>query len=159
MKQMVYVVLDNGEVVGVYDEYEDAEKVALTSASSTITPVVVGKADKSRVGCNTPSEVISAMEDELKTLATFIPDEDEDEDNWDDEYEDDEDEEDDYEEEEEEEDDDDENKYCDSAADLYFCNSDDEDDDEDDEDDEEDDDKEEIPYEIFEMFLKMIYGQ
>ena len=158
MKQMVYVVLDNGEVVGVYDEYEDAEKVALTSASSTITPVVVGKADKSRVGCNTPSEVISAMENELKTLATFIPDEDEDEDedDWDDE---DEDEEDDY---EEEDDDDDENKYCDSAADLYFCNSDDEDDyEEEEEEDDDNDDDDELPSDdiVMQMIMKIIYGQ
>ena len=158
---MVYVVLDNGEVVGVYDEYEDAEKVALTSSSSTITPVVVGKADKSRVGCNTPSEVITAMENELKTLATFIPDEDEDEDedDWGDEDEDDEDEE---EEEEEEEEDDDENKYCESAADCFFCNSEDEDDyEEEEEDDDDDNDDDELPSNdiIMQMIMKVIYGQ
>lgn len=86
MKQMVYVVLDNGEVVGVYDEYVDAEAVA--SETATITPVIVGQTDDCRVGCETPSEVVTAMEHELQNLANpYSSDEDED-DEEDDDYED-----------------------------------------------------------------------
>ena len=81
MKQMVYVVLDNGEVVGVYDEYSEAEAVA--SETATITPVIVGQTDDCRVGCETPSEVITAMEHELQNLSV-LSDEDEDEDEYDD---------------------------------------------------------------------------
>ena len=92
MKQMVFVVLDNGEVVGVYDEYNDAEQNA--SETATITPVIVGQTDDCRVGCNTPSEVVNAMEHELKNL--YQPyrcdDDDENEDEWDDDDDDDEDE-------------------------------------------------------------------
>ena len=97
MKQMVYVVLDNGEVVGVYDHYTDAEDVATETA--TITPVLVGKTDDCRVGCETPDEVIEAMEHELSAPPSYPDsdsydeDEDEDEDDWDDEDEDDEDDE------------------------------------------------------------------
>lgn len=77
MKQMVYVVLDNGEVVGVYDEYAEAEAVATDTA--TITPVIVGQTDDCRVGCETPSEVITAMENELQNLVNpYSYDEDED---------------------------------------------------------------------------------
>ena len=99
MKQMVYVVLDNGEVVGVYDEYVDAEAVA--SETATITPVIVGQTDDCRVGCETPSEVVTAMEHELQNLANpYSSDEDEDEDDEDDEEDDDYDDEDEDEEEE-----------------------------------------------------------
>lgn len=83
MKQMVYVVLDNGEVLGVYDEYAEAEEVITDTA--TITPVIVGQTDDCRVGCETPSEVITAMEYELQNLSV-LEDEDEDEDDEDDEW-------------------------------------------------------------------------
>lgn len=104
MKQMVYVVVDKGIVVGVYDEYEDAEKVA--SLTATITPVVVDRTDVNRKACNTPSEVINAMQYELQNIgvnATIMDDDDDDyeDDEDEDEYEDDEDE---YEEDEDEED-------------------------------------------------------
>lgn len=96
MKQMVYVVLDNGEVLGVYDEYTEAE--AVVTETATITPVIVGQTDDCRVGCETPSEVIAAMVHELQNLSV-LEDEDEDEDEddewaeeeWDTAYEDDED--------------------------------------------------------------------
>jgi len=93
MKQMVYVVLDNGEVLGVYDEYAEAEAVATETA--TITPVIVGQTDDCRVGCETPSEVITAMEHELQNLSVL-----EDEDDWEEE---DEDEDEEWEEEEDDE--------------------------------------------------------
>ena len=93
MKQMVYVVLDNGEVVGVYDEYVNAEAVA--SETATITPVIVGQTDDCRVGCETPSEVITAMEYELQNLCESevgtdhfgVPDDEDEEDIWDEEEE------------------------------------------------------------------------
>lgn len=97
MKQMVYVVLDNGEVVGVYDEYAEAE--AVVTETATITPVIVGQTDDCRVGCETPSEVITAMEHELQNLSVL-----EDEDDWEEEEE----EEDDWDEDEWDEDEDEE---------------------------------------------------
>ena len=84
MKQMVYVVLDNGEVLGVYNEYAEAE--AVVTETATITPVIVGQTDDCRVGCETPSEVITAMEHELQNLSV-LEDEDEDEDDWEEEEE------------------------------------------------------------------------
>lgn len=96
MKQMVYVVLDNGEVLGVYDEYAEAE--AVVTETATITPVIVGQTDDCRVGCETPSEVITAMEHELQNLSVLEDEDDEDdeddewaEEEWDTAYEDDED--------------------------------------------------------------------
>lgn len=80
MKQMVFVVLDNGEVVGVYDEYSEAEAVA--SETATITPVIVGQTDELRVGCETPDEVIESMEHELKHLIGISTEEEEDDDPW-----------------------------------------------------------------------------
>lgn len=100
MKQMVFVVLDGGDVVGVYDEYSEAEAVA--SETATITPVIVGQTDEFRVGCETPDEVIEAMEHELQNLGNSYlssedEDEDEDEDEWDEEdWDEDEDEEEEY---------------------------------------------------------------
>lgn len=105
MKQMVYVVVDKGIVVGVYDEYEDAEKVA--SLTATITPVVVDRTDVNRKACNTPSEVVNAMQYELQNMGvnTTVMDDDDDDDYEDDEDEDEyEDDEDEYEEDEDEED-------------------------------------------------------
>ena len=115
MKSMVYVVLDNGDVLGVYDKYEDAENATIRYATeqATITPVVIGRTDDLRNGCNNPAEVIKAMEKELKESPFEA-----------------------FPEEEEEED---EHKYCDSAADCCFCNSDDEDEDEDEEEEDDDD--------------------
>ena len=68
MKSMVYVVLDNGDVLGVYDKYEDAENATIRYATeqATITPVVIGRTDDLRNGCNNPAEVIKAMEKELE---------------------------------------------------------------------------------------------
>lgn len=86
MKQMVFVVLDSGEVMGVYDEYEEAKAVA--SEAATITPVIVGQTDDCRVGCTTPNEVIMAMEDEFYNLCKSYISSDEDEDDWEDEDED-----------------------------------------------------------------------
>lgn len=80
MKQMVFVVLDNGEVVGVYDEYSEAEAVA--SETATITPVIVGQTDDLRIGCETPDEVIESMEHELKNLIGIPTEEEDDDDPW-----------------------------------------------------------------------------
>ena len=95
MKSMVYVVLDNGDVLGVYDKYEDAENATIRYATeqATITPVVIGRTDDLRNGCNNPAEVIKAMEKELEE-SPFEPFSEEEE-----------------EEEEEEEDDDDDAVY------------------------------------------------
>lgn len=90
MNQMVYVVLDCNEVVGVYNTYDEAVTVA--SPMATITPVIVGKTDVNRTGCNTPDEVIEAMEHELSSAPSYSDSDDEDEDDEDDEDEDDEDE-------------------------------------------------------------------
>lgn len=125
MKQMVYVVVDKGIVVGVYDEYEDAEKVA--SLTATITPVVVDRTDVNRKACNTPSEVVNAMQYELQNIGvnTTVMDDD------DDDYEDDEDE--------------DEYEYEDDE-DEYEEDEDEEDEEEDEDEDEESEDEEsEIP--------------
>lgn len=99
MKQMVYVVVDGMTVVGVYNDYEDAEHVAVHECSprATITPVVVDRTDVDRCACDTPSEVIAGMVHELQSLS-YMPDEDEDEDEYDED-------EDDEEEDEEDEDD------------------------------------------------------
>ena len=99
MEQMVYVVLVGGVVIGVYNEYADAEKNALDYPSSTITPVIVDRTDDCRIPCDTPSEVVKAMEYELQNIGQEDDDEDEDEDDDEDEGYDDEEEE----EEEEEE--------------------------------------------------------
>lgn len=120
MKQMVYVVLDNGEVVGVYNKYEDAENVA--SETATITPVLVDKTDDCRVGCNTPSEVVIAMEHELSSAPSLPYNEDED-DAYEDEDEDDEiedDDEDSYDEDDEDDDEDEEEEDDPIAAMVYM---------------------------------------
>ena len=110
MKQMVYVVLDNGEVVGVYDEYAEAE--AIVTETATITPVIVGQTDDCRVGCETPSEVITAMEHELQNLSV-LEDEDEDEDDW-------EEEEDDWDEDEWDEDEDEDEEESDPVEEIIY---------------------------------------
>ena len=118
MKQMVYVVVDGLTVVGVYNDYEDAEHVAVSecSPSAQITPVVVDRTDVNRCGCDTPSEVIAGMMHELQSLSGMSDDEDEDEDE--DEY----DYEDEDEDEEEEEDDEDEESDSD-LPDEKLCDT------------------------------------
>ena len=99
MKQMVYVVLLDETVVGVYDEYTTAEKVALRYPESTITPVIVGQTDDCRVPCDNPSEVVEAMEYELQNIGQEESGDDDDDDDEDDYDEGDDDEEDEEEEE------------------------------------------------------------
>ena len=105
MKQMVYVVLDNGEVLGVYDKYTEAESVATETA--TITPVIVGQTDDCRIGCDNPSEVIEAMEYELQNIGQQYDDDDDDDDEYDPFYDEEDEDEDDDEDEDEDEDEDD----------------------------------------------------
>ena len=124
MKQMVYVVIDNDGVTGVWNEYKDAENHV--SEDGVIIPVIVDQYGH-RDGCETPSEVVTAMEKELQNmysaLSKFV-DDDEDDDYDDDEYDDDdddEDEDDDYDDDEDEEyddDDDDEDEEDDDGFDL-----------------------------------------
>lgn len=84
MKQMVYVVLSgDGTVDGVFNDYSVAERYA--DSAATITPVLVDRYDETRWTCDTPSEVVEAMEYELKhmgenTHASEPYDEDKDED-------------------------------------------------------------------------------
>ena len=129
MKQMVYVVIDNDGVTGVWNEYKDAENHV--SEDGVIIPVIVDQYGH-RDGCETPSEVVTAMEKELQNmysaLSKFVDDDDEDDDyddDDDDEYDDDdddEDEDDDYDDDEDEEydddDDDDEDEEDDDGFDL-----------------------------------------
>ena len=108
MKQMVYVVIENGYVTGVWNEYQDAENHV--GEDGVIIPAVVD-AYRERAGCETPSEVIEAMEQELQNLShPYCDCEDEDEDE-DDSY-------DEEEEEEEEEEDEDELTDNDFAREL-----------------------------------------
>ena len=122
MKQMVYVVIDNDGVTGVWNEYKDAE--AHVSEDGVIVPVIVDQYGH-RDGCETPSEVVTAMEKELQnlysTVSKFVDnDEEEDEDEYDDddEYEDEDEEDDEYNDDDENEedyydDDDDEDEHDD----------------------------------------------
>jgi hypothetical protein len=115
MKQMVYVVKENEEITGVWDEFEDAQNNV--SPIGTITPVVVNHYREARYDCMDAEEVVLAMENELQSLASPIsPIGDEDE------YEDEEVE---IEEEEDFSDDDD-----DDAEYVDYCEDEDEDDDE-----------------------------
>lgn len=103
MKQMVYVVIDNGGVTGVWNEYKDAENHV--SEDGVIVPVIVDQYGH-RDGCETPSEVVAAMEKELQNLYSPCSDDDEEEEEEDEgDYYEDEDE-DNYDEDEDEEDED-----------------------------------------------------
>ena len=112
MKQMVYVVLSgDGTVDGVFNDYSVAERYA--DSAATITPVLVDRYDETRWTCDTPSEVVEAMEYELKRMGEnthasepYNEDEDEDEDDSD-EWDEDEDDDEDWEDEDEDEDEDD----------------------------------------------------
>ena len=78
MKQMVYVVIENGCLTGVWNEYQDAENHV--GEDGVIIPAVVDTYGK-RAGCETPSEVIESMEQELQNLyPSCSEEEDEDED-------------------------------------------------------------------------------
>lgn len=119
MKQMVYVVIDNGGVTGVWNEYKDAENHV--SEDGVIVPVIVDQYGQ-RDGCETPSEVVAAMEKELQNMYSSDSDSDDDDDDEeedddmfssffdDDEEEDEEDEEEEEEEDEEEDDNEDDNE-------------------------------------------------
>lgn len=96
LKQMVYVVIENGYVTGVWNEYQDAENHV--GEDGVIIPAVVDTYGE-RAGCETPKEVIEAMEQELQNLYPSCEDDDDD----------DEEEEDDDEDEDEEDEDDDDN--------------------------------------------------
>lgn len=74
MKQMVYVVIENGYVTGVWNEYQDAENHV--GEDGVITPVVVDTYGK-RAGCETPEEVIESMEQELQNLCPSCSEEEE----------------------------------------------------------------------------------
>ena len=76
MKQMVYVVIENGYVTGVWNQYQDA--VSHCGEDGNIIPAVVDTYGE-RAGCETPEEVIESMEQELQNLGNSYPDEDEDE--------------------------------------------------------------------------------
>lgn len=109
MKQMVYVVIENDGLTGVWNEYKDAENHV--SEDGVIIPVVVDQYGH-RDGCETPSEVVTAMEKELQNLYSSCSDSDDDEEEDNDMFssffdEDDEDEEEDDDEEEDEDDDED----------------------------------------------------
>jgi len=76
MKQMVYVVIENGYVTGVWNEYKDAENHV--GEDGVIIPVVVDTYGK-RAGCETPSEVVTAMEKELQNMYSSYSTSDDDE--------------------------------------------------------------------------------
>lgn len=77
LKQMVYVVIENGYVTGVWNEYQDAENHV--GEDGVIIPAVVDTYGE-RAGCETPKEVIEAMEQELQNLSDYCEDDDEDDD-------------------------------------------------------------------------------
>ena len=79
LKQMVYVVKENEEITGVWDEFADAQNNV--SPVGTITPVVVNHYREQRYDCMDAEEVVLAMENELQSMtAPVSPIEDEDED-------------------------------------------------------------------------------
>ena len=77
LKQMVYVVIENGYVTGVWNEYQDAE--SHVGEDGVIIPAVVDTYGE-RAGCETPKEVIEAMEQELQNLYPSCEDDDDDDD-------------------------------------------------------------------------------
>jgi hypothetical protein len=78
MKQMVYVVIENGYVTGVWNEYQNAENHV--GEDGVIIPVVVDTYGK-RAGCETAGEVLTAMEKELQNMypSCSTPDDEEEE--------------------------------------------------------------------------------
>ena len=117
MKQMVYVVIENDGLTGVWNEYQDAENHV--SEDGVIVPVIVDQYGL-RDGCETPSEVVVAMQKELQNM--YYPCSDSDSDDEDDEEEEEEeDEEEEYEEDDEDNDDDDETPLNDDFWNLLYA--------------------------------------
>lgn len=77
MKQMVYVVIENGYVTGVWNQYQDA--ASHCGESGNIIPAVVDTYGE-RAACETPEEVIESMEQELQNLNNPYQEEEEEED-------------------------------------------------------------------------------
>ena len=112
MKQMVYVVIENGYVTGVWNEYQDAENHV--GENGVIIPAIVDTYGE-RAGCETPAEVIESMEQELQNMcSSYLPSDDEEEE----EEEEDDDEEEEDEEEDEEDDEEEELTYGDIIGGL-----------------------------------------
>ena len=117
MKQMVYVVIENDGLTGVWNEYQDAENHV--SEDGVIVPVIVDQYGL-RDGCETPSEVVTAMEKELQNLYSSCSESDDEEEEEEEEDEDEEEYEEDEDEEEEYEDDDNDKNDKDEDDELTF---------------------------------------
>ena len=66
MEQMVFVITDDcANVIGAYNNFDDARGIAVKSEEYHITPVIVDKTDVNRLYCDTDQEVVEAMEYEL----------------------------------------------------------------------------------------------